>query len=474
MKKILALFSLILSVGISAQLPQLYFGDKGTFKILQLTDIHWSNDPMFTNKTSETITTLVKQEQPDLIVLTGDNVNCIPMKSGWENLAKILEKTKTPWTLVFGNHDEEQDYTKTESLNFLKTFPHFFAEKGHVSGVINYSLPIYSPKTKQPAAVLYFLDSGDYTKNPKLGTYTWIRQDQISWYAYESQNYLQKTGKILPSLMFFHIPLPEFSEAAKDPSAIGDKTDGVSSSEVNSGLFATVLEQKNVMGIFCGHDHDNNFIGIHKGVALGYGSKSGSDGYGDLVPGGRMITLTEGQFAFQTYIKNPKEKKYTFSFPAGLSEITPDTKVFKALKVNPKSKGLKFNYYEGTIENTREIAKLKPKKTGITPKINLDAAETEDHFALTFNGYIDIPKTGIYKFYTYSDDGSVLKIDGQTVVDNDGGHSATRKEGQIALEKGFHKIELLYFEDYMGETLEVGMAGLELAEQPLPEEFLFH
>lgn len=60
------------------------------------------------------------------------------------------------------------------------------------------------------------------------------------------------------------------------------------------------------------------------------------------------------------------------------------------------------------------------------------------------------------------------------MVENDGGHSATRKEGTIALEKGFHKIEILYFEDYMGQILEMGMAGLEMAEQALPENLLFH
>ncbi|MCB4234208.1 hypothetical protein LDL59_01295 [Kaistella anthropi] len=48
-----------------------------------------------------------------------------------------------------------------------------------MAGVANFSLPVHSSKTNKPAATLYFLDSGDYTRNPKLGNYAWIKRDQI-------------------------------------------------------------------------------------------------------------------------------------------------------------------------------------------------------------------------------------------------------------------------------------------------------
>ena len=76
-------------------------------------------------------------------------------------------------------------------------------------------------------------------------------------------------------------------------------------------------------------------------------------------------------------------------------------------------------------------------------------------------------------FYTYSDDGSKLLIDNQLVVDNDGGHSARRAEGKVALEPGFHEIEVRYFEDYMGQELQVGYASRNITERPLPDNILF-
>jgi len=261
MKKFAALI-LFLNIICYAQKP-LKFNSNGNFKILQFTDIHWSEDPAYTDKTAVTLRSVISKEKPDLIILTGDNVNCIPMKNGWKNLGNIIEEAKTPWTLVFGNHDEEQDFSKLQSFEYLKTFPHFIGEKGNVRGVINYSIPVFGHDGELPAAYLYLIDSGDYTRNPKLGSYDWIHRDQIQWYAEESQRHAQRDGKILPSLMFFHIPLQEYNYVAKDPGTVGISKEDISSSNVNSGMFAALLEQKNVMGVFCGHDHDNNFIGVH-------------------------------------------------------------------------------------------------------------------------------------------------------------------------------------------------------------------
>lgn len=96
-----------------------------------------------------------------------------------------------------------------------------------------------------------------------------------------------------------------------------------------------------------------------------------------------------------------------------------------------------------------------------------------DSFAMVFRGVIDIPKRGVYRFYTYSDDGSRLSIDNRVVVDNDGSHSAKRVDGNVALEAGLHKIEVVYFEDYMGEVLEVGWSSRSIREELIPDKNLF-
>ena len=67
----------------------------------------------------------------------------------------------------------------------------------------------------------------------------------------------------------------------------------------------------------------------------------------------------------------------------------------------------------------------------------------------------------------------MLLIDGTKVVDNDGGHSARRAEGKVALEAGLHELLIRYFEDYMGQALEVGYSSRDIQETPLPASILF-
>ncbi len=56
-------------------------------------------------------------------------------------------------------------------------------------------------------------------------------------------------------------------------------------------------------GVFAGHDHDNDFVFIKQGVALGYGRYSGDNTtYNDLKRGVRIIEITKGSTNFKTWI----------------------------------------------------------------------------------------------------------------------------------------------------------------------------
>lgn len=472
MKNIAISFFLILTLNALAQ-EKLRFNQNDTFKILQFTDTHHNPSSPTSAQTLETMRIMIQKENPDFVVVTGDIVTADPADKGWHQIADVMVKAQTPWTVTFGNHDEEHNLTKEEIFEILKTKPYFYGTKGESSGVLNFDLPIYNAQNEEIASVLYFVDSHDYVHNPILGKYDWIKSDQIDWYRKQSQKYMESNGRQIPSMMFFHIPLLEYNHIADEAKTLGEKLEGIASPEVNSGLFSAIIEQKDVMGIFCGHDHNNNYVGVHKNVALAFGNVTGADAYGELERGARVIVLQPNKFSFHTYISTPTQTKFPFNFPSGLTEIQNNTKVLKALNIQPKKQGLQYVYYEGEIDATDEIADLEPKKSGIIQSFDIGIAEAEDHFALKYDGYIYIPETAFYKFYTYSDDGTILKIDNQTVVNNDGGHSPRRKEGVVALEKGFHKLELLYFEDYMGQILDVGFSGIAIPEQHL-DAYLYH
>ena len=116
--------------------------------------------------------------------------------------------------------------------------------------------------------------------------------------------------------------------------------------------------------------------------------------------------------------------------------------------------GLKTDWYEYRGESCDSITTVAFNSSYVTEGIYIPE-EVKGNIGLVFEGYVNIPEDGIYSFYTYSDDGSFIKINDEMVVANDGPHSRVEKNGQAALKKGLHKLEARYF-DSSGGILEAG------------------
>jgi hypothetical protein len=180
------------------------------------------------------------------------------------------------------------------------------AVKG-VSGYGNYTIEVKGKDGKQTRSVLYFMDSHAYSTLKGIGGYGWMNFDQVEWYRSLSDRYAKANGGApMPSLAFFHIPLPEYTavDAGKGFPSVGAKLETVCCPAINTGLCAAMLEKGDMMGVFVGHDHVNDYIFNYYGVALAYGRWSGSrNTYGDLKNGVRMVELTEGEKGFDTWIR---------------------------------------------------------------------------------------------------------------------------------------------------------------------------
>ena len=112
---------------------------------------------------------------------------------------------------------------------------------------------------------------------------------------------------------------------------------------------------------------------------------------------------------------------------------------------------MKATWHECRVDSCSQIDQFPVKGTYEINDVTIPA-EVKGDIGLIINGYFNAPKNGIYTFYLLSDDGSYLKIDNETVVDNDGPHAPVEIIGQRALSKGLHPIEIRYF-DYNGGTL---------------------
>lgn len=121
----------------------------------------------------------------------------------------------------------------------------------------------------------------------------------------------------------------------------------------------------------------------------------------------------------------------------------------KAEKPEKLSSGLKYQYFEGAFSSVTEIKhKGKFIKEGVVEFLDISPTEKEDFFGFVFTGYIYVPQNGKYTFLLESDDGSILNIAGVQLINSDGSRSLKKESGTINLQKGYHPIEILYFDDY--------------------------
>ena len=143
----------------------------------------------------------------------------------------------------------------------------------------------------------------------------------------------------------------------------------------------------------------------------------------------------------------------------------------KAAKVFKPAAGLQYSYSEDPPTGTYKMHTV---KMGTVNNFNLNNKTRKSIFSFVFTGYIDIKTTGMYDFYTTSDDGSVLYIDDQLIVDNNGDHGMEEKSDKAVLEKGFHKIKVVYYDSGGDNGLKV---SYNLSGQPkmeIPATVLFH
>jgi hypothetical protein len=106
-----------------------------------------------------------------------------------------------------------------------------------------------------------------------------------------------------------------------------------------------------------------------------------------------------------------------------------------------------------------------------------DFGTLADNFLTEVVGRIRIEQAGGYAFRLVSDDGAKLWIDDRLVVDHDGDHGPTAKDGRIELTAGAHDLRVMHFNGSGGAQLALlwltpapKLDGLE----PVPAEVLTH
>ena len=150
----------------------------------------------------------------------------------------------------------------------------------------------------------------------------------------------------------------------------------------------------------------------------------------------------------------------SYALPSAIGENELRTyQWMNAVKTKSLSPGITYKYYEPPAGGDVFFSMIDNNETasGVTDHISVDLKKRAERFVFQFSGYIKIEKDGIYTFYTESDDGSKLYIDNTVAVDNSGYHPSQERQGRMALRKGYHKFQVVYFDGGGENSLKVSI-----------------
>lgn len=307
----------------------------GRFKIMQVADIQELTriDP----DSVKLLTLALKQEKPDLVVFTGDQVYGLhPFFRLGDTRGKItatlkailapLEEAGVPFAVTFGNHDDQCGISNAEQAAIYAESPLYVSgdyRSADDKGTCR--VPLFGEDGH--AFDVYLIDSNG--QESATGAYLPVKEEQLEWFQAERKKTEKTNGKRVPALVFQHIPVPEFydvlqrvprgtkgaveafrthknefyvlpDEVAAQGGFLGESP---AIPDRNSGEFDVMKEDGKVLGILVGHDHANSFVAEKDGIKLIFTQGCGFHVYGPKRQRGvRVITLDESDLSrFETY-----------------------------------------------------------------------------------------------------------------------------------------------------------------------------
>lgn len=290
----------------------LRFNSDHKFKIMQIADTQ--EIPAVSPDTLSLINNALDREKPDLVIFTGDQIKGYSKKfkkdpaiieSTIDILVEPIAKRNIPFMVTYGNHDAQCGVDNRGQYKFYAKYDNFISgDLRNADDVGTADIQIYSSTEDKPVFELYIIDSHGKAKDG--AGYAPVDKKQIEWYVSRREQLKAENGDYLPSLVFQHIPVPEFFDVIKkvpkgtkgavpaygahenEYFVLNDETiaeggfmlESPASPDVNTGEFEAMSENGDVLGIYVGHDHNNSFVVKYKGVDLGYTQGAGFNVYG--------------------------------------------------------------------------------------------------------------------------------------------------------------------------------------------------
>ncbi len=264
---------------------------EGDFKVVMFTDTHLKGDKELDNITVSNMVKNIKEQNPDLVILGGDNVTYGFNKKRNVQLAELFENLGVYWATVLGNHEGDGflSYGRKDVIKLFSTYEHCLVKEGKedIDGNGNCTINILNSDGTLKE-VFFLMDSGDYmTEESKAEygvteddeVYDGVKTSQVKWYK-EKHDAIEEEYGEFKSVTVVHIPIYQADkEYAEGDFLYGDKREGVCESGFDAGLFDAMKEKGSAQAVYFGHDHVNNFGVMCDGILLSYIQPSGYAAY---------------------------------------------------------------------------------------------------------------------------------------------------------------------------------------------------
>ena len=176
--------------------------------------------------------------------------------------------------------------------------------------------------------------------------------------------------------------------------------------------------------------------------------------------------------------------KLLWSSPSTAKQVIPQSQLFSATAVTAPvptpapavgaGNGLLATYFDNADFTGKTVS-----RTDKTVDFNWvggspDSSIGVDTFSARWTGQILAQKTEDYTFYTQSDDGVRLWVNGVKLIDNWTQHAPVENSGKIHLEAGKkYDVKLEYYEQAYGAVIQLKWASPTTAKQTIPQSQLF-
>lgn len=268
------------------------------FRLLQFTDIHFfqGKEPYRAReeaKTCDLMRAIVDHSHPDLVLITGDMWHNNPGGRGYEFLqfsVRQMELLGVPWAFCWGNHDNLDDRAAAHQL--LEQAKYSLYRGMTADG--SYIIEIIDSKSV-PVWQIICINSGD---------------DGLAATQWRWLESLPSPNQAPPRWAAFHVPVRQFEDIWSDGAASGIKGEK-NCYDDEAGESLAVLKRAGIRACLCGHDHINDYSGVHDGIDLIYGRATGYSGYGAVCApkGGKLfkINCVTGRYDWTSLLADGKE-----------------------------------------------------------------------------------------------------------------------------------------------------------------------